>query len=112
MLKNKASKAWIIIFFFFESSLVLTSFLVVQTFRGWCGVPYYEVQYDEEHGEQQRQFQGHFEEQVEIDKEFGKYEKIDVPAFEDVRKSTILHDFEKVSGETLVWWRVFTQGYR
>ena len=79
-----------------------------QTFRGWCGVPYYEYKStDSSHGlaegheSQRRKWEGHFEEQVEIDKEFGKYEKIDVPAFDDVRKSSILHDFEKVRKERI-----------
>jgi len=81
-------------------SIYLYKYLAHRTFRGWCGVPYYEVRTaggDSGHqGQaQQRTWEGHFEEQVEIDKEFGKYEKIDVPAFEDVRRSSILHDFEK-----------------
>lgn len=74
-------------------SIYLYKYLAHRTFRGWCGVPYYEVRTAEDG--QQKHWEGHFEEQVEIDKEYGKYEKIDVPAFEDVRKSTILHDFEK-----------------
>lgn len=80
-------------------SIYLYKYLTHRTFRGWCGVPYYELLSDDEQGgkqqQQQRTYEGHFEEQVEIDKEYGKYEKIDVPAFEDVRRSSILHDFEK-----------------
>ena len=49
------------------------------------------------HGEQQYySMHGEFEEHVEIDKEEGKYEKIEVPEFADCKQATILHDFDKV----------------
>jgi len=76
-------------------SIYLYKYLAHRTFRGWCGVPYYEYKDTGSHHGEPQKWEGHFEEQVEIDKEFGKYEKIDVPEFEDVRRATVLHDFEK-----------------
>ncbi len=79
----------------------------MQTFRGWCNVRYYEYQDDyvnnpEAHGQRSghhhrhKQY-GQFEEHVEIDKTDGKYERLDVPEFDDCKRATVLHDFEKVS---------------
>ena len=53
---------------------------------------YYEYQ-DVQHHQRQRNI---FEETVELDRKYGKYEKIVVPAFEESKRATILHDFEKV----------------
>jgi integral membrane protein 2C len=60
-------------------------------YRGRCGVGYYEYQ-DVGHHQRHR---GVFEETVEVDRTYGKYEKIDVPEFEESKKATILHDFER-----------------
>ena len=58
-------------------------------YRGRCGVGYFEYQ---DVGHHQRKF----EETVELDATYGRYEKIVVPEFEESKKATILHDFEKV----------------
>ncbi|KAI0242511.1 Integral membrane protein 2B [Lamellibrachia satsuma] len=60
-------------------------------YRGFCGVGYYEYQ-DVSHHQRHR---GAFEESIELDRKYGKYEKIVVPEFEESKKATILHDFEK-----------------
>lgn len=83
--------------------IYLYKHLVHRTFRGWCGVRYYEYQnqrsYDHGHSAigqtGHRRLVGEFEEHVEIDREGGKYEKLEVPEFEESKKATILHDFEK-----------------
>jgi len=57
---------------------------------GSCEVRYHEGNYA-----------GQFQEKVEIDKANGVYEKLEVPPVLDSRRSTIVHDFEKV-GFTVV----------
>ena len=61
---------------------------------------YYEYQ-DVSHHQRHR---GAFEESIELDRKYGKYEKIVVPEFEESKKATILHDFEKVTFVTLLSW--------
>jgi hypothetical protein len=77
----------------------------MQKYEGWCGVSYYEREMKEYNRGDQFAFpgdhqyysmHGEFEEHVEIDKEEGKYEKIDVPEFAECKQATILHDFDKV----------------
>ena len=78
----------------------------IQRYEGWCGVSYYEREMNEFAAGDSRvrypgdpqyyRLHGEFEEYVEIDKEEGKYEKIDVPKFADIQRATILHDFDKV----------------
>jgi integral membrane protein 2B len=97
--------------------ICLYKYLAHRTFRGWCSIQYYEFQDDavdpnsseelgwgsnrhgshsSHHGNHHRRKHiGHFEEQVEIDKTYGKYEKIEVPAFDEVNRAMVLHDFEK-----------------
>ena len=77
---------------------------VFQTFRGWCSVKYYEYQHGEHHHKHahHQKHQGHFEEKVEIDKALGKYEKIEVPHFDECKKASIVHDFEKV-GQLIIY---------
>ncbi|KAK2142370.1 hypothetical protein LSH36_964g00012 [Paralvinella palmiformis] len=78
--------------------------LAHRRYEGWCGVSYYEHQMEGYipgdalgyHGEQQYySMHGEFEEHIEIDKEEGKFEKIEVPEFADCKQATILHDFDK-----------------
>jgi len=85
--------------------------LMHKKYESWCGVSYYEQQLegyepaepihypnspDGYHDNQQYySLHGEFEEHVEIDKELGEYEKIEVPQFADVKQATILHDFDK-----------------
>lgn len=65
---------------------------------------YYELQEDFYRGvplevrepQAEHRIEGQFDEQVELDVD-GLYERIDVPDFLDCRRSTILHDFERVS---------------
>lgn len=54
-------------------------------YMGNCIVPYHESS----------GLRGTFQEQVEIDKTYGIYEKLEVPPILDSRRSTIVHDFEK-----------------
>lgn len=54
-------------------------------FMGSCLVPYHEPS----------GVQGSFQQQVEIDKAYGVYEKLEVPPILDSRRSTVVHDFEK-----------------
>lgn len=70
--------------------IYLYKHLAHRTFRGWCGVRYYDMQ-KKYHGEPQ--YDGHFEEHVELDKENGYYEKVEVPEFDECRKAVIVHDF-------------------
>ncbi len=83
----------------------------LQTFSGWCGVRYYE--YDsmepvDHHGDYmglnaydkgRGGIHGEFQEHVELDREGGKFEKIDVPEFAECKRATILHDFDQVCTE-------------
>jgi integral membrane protein 2B len=85
--------------------IYLYKHLAHRTFQGWCGVRYYEYQDDyvdspEARGHKgsrhhRQKSYGQFEEQVEIDKVDGKFEKLTVPEFDDCKKATVLHDFEK-----------------
>lgn len=59
--------------------------VIVQPYMGSCEVRYHEGNYA-----------GQFQEKVEIDKAYGVYEKLEVPPVLDSRRSTIVHDFEKV----------------
>jgi len=89
--------------------------LTHRTFRGWCKVRYYETieedddpyygdaaqqssyhhkNYHSNHQERIRHM-GEFEEHLEIDRAEGRYEKIEVPSFEDVHRATVVHDFDK-----------------
>ena len=78
--------------------------MYIQTFKGWCGVRYYEREdsrYENLVGQQRGGrhhsiIRGEFEEQIELDIESMKYERIDVPEIEECKKATILHDFEQV----------------
>ena len=82
-------------------------FLLLQTFQGWCSVPYFEKEELDDMRERAeaiysqtghyRRRYGKFEEHVEIDKLDGMYECIEVPEFEDSEPATVVHDFEKVS---------------
>ena len=81
--------------------------LLLQPFRGWCGVEYYGKDLeDRDHDSREAHHQKwnrkdrrmkKFEEGLELDKDYGKYEKIDVPDIEECRGATILHDFSMVS---------------
>ena len=78
--------------------------IILQTFKGFCGVSYYELDDIEEVGHRKKghRHYGKFEEKVEIDKEAGKYEKIEVPDVDDCQRATVLHDFEKVCNNVFV----------
>lgn len=73
-----------------------------QTYKGFCGVRYYERQQFYEGSQRQYGNRGHsvirgeFEEQVELDLENMMYERFEVPEIRECKKAIILHDFEKV----------------
>jgi len=71
--------------------------LTHRTFQGWCSIKYHESDFMNPKNLKGRnsRHSGQFEEYIEIDKVEGKYEKIDVPQFEDCEKATVLHDFER-----------------
>lgn len=84
--------------------IYLYKHLAHRTFQGWCDIKYYELDHQNngvsDHQRSDRigrhmKHKGQFEEYIEIDKVEGKYEKIDVPQFEDCEKATVLHDFER-----------------
>eukprot|EP00918_Siedleckia_nematoides_P086288 GHVU01189924.1.p1 GENE.GHVU01189924.1~~GHVU01189924.1.p1 ORF type:complete len:275 (+),score=35.61 GHVU01189924.1:57-881(+) len=75
--------------------IYLYKHLAHKTFRGICGVQYYEYQDQRHHHHRQHKFRGHFEERLELDTTDGKFERIEVPAFDECRRATILHDFDK-----------------
>lgn len=69
--------------------------------RKFRAVRYYEYENDvyepetlAHHGSHHKRM-GHFEEIIEIDTADWKYEKIEVPDFEDAKRAVIMHDFEK-----------------
>lgn len=75
--------------------IYLYKHLTHRTFAGWCAVQYYEDDpTSNEYGEQRR-YRGQFEEHVEIDKEYGRYERLEVPEIDECQKAIIVHDFEK-----------------
>lgn len=53
-------------------------------YMGICDVRFHEGNYE-----------GQFQEQVEVDNQYGVYEKLEVPPVLDSRKSVIVHDFDK-----------------
>lgn len=65
-------------------------------------VRYFEYQKSSRHGgpsnygTQRRRIQGSFVERIEIDETDYLYEKLEVPPILESRRSTVVHDFEKV----------------
>ncbi|ELT98934.1 hypothetical protein CAPTEDRAFT_229186 [Capitella teleta] len=81
--------------------IAVYSHLAKKTFRGFCGVRYFERQefpakdgHYERHNDRQV-LRGEFEEKIEIDLQNMQYERLEVPEIEECKKATILHDFEK-----------------
>ena len=50
-------------------------------------------------GQRKIRHYGQFEEEIELDRAEGKYERVEVPEFEDCKRATVLHDFVKVCVE-------------
>src|SRR5688572_4032396 len=68
---------------------------------GSCEVRYHEGTYA-----------GQFQEKVEIDKAYGVYEKLEVPPVLDSKRSTIVHDFEKVGMNIVLFGYKIVVPYR
>ena len=85
--------------------------IILCSFQKQCRVETAEVKYYEyQHsamsssppGETRRVYLGTFLEQIEFDDMDYKYEKLDVPPILESRRSTIVHDFEKVRLKCMV----------
>jgi hypothetical protein len=76
-----------LVLFSLGCGLIVYRHIINKPFMASCQVRYTDAQ--------KQMYEGSFNEQIEIDSANGVYEKLEVPAIMDFRRSTVVHDFER-----------------